>query len=33
MIDNGLAGSGTLFREFDVLGMATPPYGTMIRMF
>ena len=33
MIDNGYAGRGTVFREFDVLGYATPPKGTMIRVF
>lgn len=33
MINNGYAGSGTVFREFDVLGSATPPKGTMIRIF
>jgi len=33
MIDNGYAGSGTVFREFDVLGVKTPPKGTMIQIF
>jgi len=33
MIDNGYAGSGTVFREFDVLGVETPPKGTLIRFY
>jgi hypothetical protein len=33
MIDNGNAGVGTVFREFDVLGVKTPPKGTMIQIF